>query len=167
MNESLQDFLQRRRKKKMEQSGPNLLQKHITDFFSTQKNRFAGAKIDVQVTVKGDVDFLSPMNTSLKSKNIASTSVKTEENSPQKKAVPSDIAHDEDIIEVRREQTIVEIELSDAEEDLKKENPCESDEFHGIKEELTSDYMVKKEESSDGDWMQVKKEMSESPLHMK
>ena len=166
MNESLQDFLQWRRKKKMEQSGPNLLQKHITDFFGTQKNQFAGAKIDVQVTVKGDVDFLSPMNTSLKSKNISSTSVKTEENSPQKKADPSDIAHDEDIIEVRREETIVEIELSDAEEDLKKENPCESDEFHGIKEELTSDYMVKKEESSDGDWMQVKKEMSESPLRM-
>ena len=167
MNESLQDFLQWRRKKKMEQCGPNLLQKHITDFFDTQKNRFAGAKIDVQVTVKGDVDFLSPMKNPRKANNISSTSVKTEEISPQKKAVPSDIAHDEDIIEVRREQTIVEIELSDAEEDFKKENPSESDEFHGIKEEGPSDYMVKKEESSDGDWMQVKKEMSESPLRMK
>ena len=151
----------------MEQSGLNLLQKHITDFFTTQKNQFAGAKIDVQVTLKGDVDFLSPMNSSRTSNNISSTSVKTEEITPQKKAGPSDIGHDDDIVEVRREQTIVEIKLSDAEDDLKKENASVSDDFHGIKEEYASDYMVKKEESSDGDWMQVKKEMPQSPLCMK
>ena len=146
MDESLHDFLQCSHKKKMEQTGPNLLQKHITDFFTTQKNRFAGAKIDVRVTVKGDVDFLSPMNTSCRSNNMSSTSVKTEEGSSEKKTSSSHIAHDEDIIEVRREQTIVEIELSDAEDDLKKKNASEDD-FQAIKEECPSDYLVKKKKA--------------------
>ena len=36
----------------------------VTDFFTSQKDKFAGAKIDVQVTVKGDVDLLQPRKSS-------------------------------------------------------------------------------------------------------
>ena len=115
LEEPLKDFLERRQKKKRNERGDKLLQQHITDFFASQKDKFAGAKIDVQVTVKGDVDLLQPRKSSRPAFKSDVFHVKKEQSNLPLTVKSSKSDDDEDIIVMTMKKEVVEIQISDGE----------------------------------------------------
>ena len=114
MNESLERFLERRRKKKQSGSTEAALSEHITQFFAGPEQKYAGAKIDIQVTVKGDVDLLQPLPTS--SPVIKAEKVEPKTESENIKVDTNGGKEDKDVEIVPSTKKIVEIELSSSEE---------------------------------------------------
>ena len=115
LEEPLKDFLEHRRKKKRDEQGDKLLQRHITDLFTSQKDKFAGAKIDVQVTVKWDVDLLQPRQSSRPALKTDVWHVKKEESTLPLTVKSSKSDDDEDIIVMTTKKEVVEIEISNGE----------------------------------------------------
>ena len=170
LDESLKDFLEHRQKKKRDQCGEKLLQRHITDFFASQKDKFPGAKIDVQVTIKGNVDFLHPVKSYSPCERGDVSRVKKEKSTSASKQNTSQYDDDEDIIVMTTKKEVVEIEISDGEnaamksdiklelsepEDwiVKSEVKCEDDDFDKntipkvfpIKEEFADSVKIEQE----------------------
>ena len=116
LDESLEHFLERRHHKKKCGDTQTALSKHITEFFSGKEHQFSGVKIDIQVTVKGNVDLLRPLRTSspvVKLENVQlkpETIQKGEENCKKSN-------DDEEIEVVPINKNIVEIELTSTEEE--------------------------------------------------
>ena len=120
------------------------MQRHISDFFASQKNKFAGAKIDVQVTVKGDVDLLQPRKSSRPALKSDVWHVKKEESTLPLTVKHSKSDDDEDIIVMTMKKEVVEIEISNG------ENPTVKSE---VKSEVSDaeDWIVKTGVKSEND----------------
>ena len=134
------------------------------DFFASQKDKFPGAKIDVQVTVKGNVDFLYPMKSYSPCERGDVSHVKKEKSTSASTQNTSQYDDDEDIIVMATKKEVMEIEISDGEnaamksdvkskfletEDwiVKSEVKCEDDDFD--KKTLAKVFPIK-EEFADG-----------------
>ena len=87
----------------------------MTDFFASQKDEFPGAKIDIQVTIKGDVDFLHPINSYSPCKKADVSCVKKEKSTSALPDKTSQSDGDEDIIVMTTKKEVVEIEISNGE----------------------------------------------------
>ena len=150
LDESLKDFLECRQKMKRDQRGEKLLQRHITDFFTSQKDKFPGAKIDVPVTVKGNVDFLHLMKSYSPCERGDVSRVKKELSTSDSKEKTSQYDEDEDIIVMTTKKEVVEIEVSDGENAAMKSD---------VKLELSEaeDWIVKSEVKSEDDDFDKKK----------
>ena len=116
LDESLEHFLERRCRKKKSGDTQTALSKHITEFFLGKEHQFSGVKIDIQVTVKGDVDLLRPLRTS-------SPVVKLENVQPKPKTIQKGDKNgkksndDEEIEVVPINKNIVKIELTSTKEE--------------------------------------------------
>ena len=115
MDEPLEQFLERRRKKKESGSTETALSEHITQFFAGHEQKYAGAKIDIQVTVKGDVDLLRPLQTS--SPVIKAEKVEPKMETENIKVDTNGGKEDKDVEIVLSTKKIVEIELSSSDEE--------------------------------------------------
>ena len=114
MDEPLEQFLERRHKKKESGSTEAALSEHITQFFAGCEQKYAGAKIDIQVMVKGDVDLLRPLRTS--SPVIKAEKVDPKMETENIKVDTNGGKEDKDVEIVPSTKKIVKIELSSSDE---------------------------------------------------
>ena len=114
------------------------------DFFTSQKDKFPGAKIDVQVTIKGNVDFLHPVKSYSPCERGDVSRVKKEKLTSASKQNTSQYDEDEDVIVMTPKKEVVEIEISDGENAVMKSY---------VKSELSEpeDWIVKSEVKCEDD----------------